>query len=59
MIYGRFNRFLLSNKYQLRWDIGVINLHNCKNLKLTEDEIKKLGAFFKEKVTSFDVYIID
>ncbi|EGS29362.1 hypothetical protein GIG_02050, partial [Mycoplasmopsis anatis 1340] len=43
----------------LRWDIGVINLHNCKNLKLTEDEIKKLGAFFKEKVTSFDVYIID
>lgn len=51
--------FLLSNKYQLRWDIGVINLHNCKNLKLTDDEIKKLGAFFKEKVTSFDVYIID
>ncbi|QDY87188.1 hypothetical protein FRW55_03450 [Mycoplasma anserisalpingitidis] len=51
--------FLLSNKYQLRWDIGLINLHNSKNLKLSDEEIKKLASFFDEKVTSFDVKIID
>lgn len=51
--------FLLSNKYQLRWDIGLINLHNTKNLKLNNEEIKKLASFFNEKVTSFDVKIID
>lgn len=48
--------FLDKNRYQKRWDYGLIRLYGIKNLKLNDEQRKRFG-YLLNSVTNFDLII--
>lgn len=66
MIHWRFNLLLKDNGYNFRFDLGLLELVNGKNLKklvnkktvdLNDLEFEEIKYFLEKKITNFDVRI--